>query len=379
VTMAVVFALAAALVLYTYLGYPALIALAARFRPAPAVRKGTGTPSVSVVIVVHNEAGLEEKLRNALALDYPREHLEIVVVSDGSTDETEDVVSRLSGEGVRLVALPGPRGKAAALNAAIPLTRGEILVLTDARQRLAPDSVRQLVAYFSDQTVGAVSGELHLEDAGSPTAGLVLYWRYEKLIRKAESRFDSAVGVTGAFYAMRRSLWPGLDPRTILDDVAVPMDIVLQGHRVLIAPEARASDRLSESAAHEYRRKVRTLAGNYQLLALRPALLDPFRNRLSWQLFSHKLARLAVPWCLPVLLLATVGLAAEGRPLFQAFLAGQLIFYMLAAAGALAALAGWRLRLASVPYAFALANVAAAHAFVGFVRGTAQPAWRARG
>lgn len=341
--------------------------------------KSTILPDVSLVIVVRNEeACLEQKLQSVVSLDYPLERLEILVVSDGSTDRSETIAKQFGGAGVRLLPLAGPRGKAAALAAAVPQTSGEILVLTDARQPLAADAVRQIVAYFADQTVGAVSGELLLETAPDvATAGLGSYWSYEKLIRKAESRFDSTVGVTGALYALRRSLWPGLDPRTILDDVAVPMEIVLSGRRVLFAPEARAWDRVGESSSHEYRRKVRTLAGNYQLLSLRPALLNPFRNRLLWQLVSHKLLRLAVPWCLPILLGSSAWLAADGRPLYQVLLTAQLLLYLLAIVGGLAARAGRPQRLAALPYAFALGNLAAAHALLSFVGGTAKAAWKA--
>src|SRR5262249_36607864 len=154
------------------------------------------------------ETYLRDKLRNVLGLDYPRARLEILVVSDGSTDGTEAIAADFAGQGVRLLPLPGPRGKAAALDQAVPQSRGEILVFTDARQPLAPDAVRRLVAYFSDPTVGAVSGELHIEaPPDAPTKGVGLYWRYEKILRRAESRFDSTVGVTGAIYALRKELF----------------------------------------------------------------------------------------------------------------------------------------------------------------------------
>jgi len=182
--------------------------------------------------------------------------------------------------------------------------------------------------------------------------------------------------VTGALYALRRPLFKPLDPRTILDDVAVPMEIVLAGYRVLFAPKASAFDRIESDSGREYRRKVRTLAGNYQLLALRPALLDPFRNRLLWQLVSHKLSRLAVPWCLLLLLLASA-LLARAHWFYAMALVAQLALYGLA-------LAGWRsarrqrpLRLTSLPYTFALLNLAAASGLLGFLRGTTRAAWKA--
>jgi cellulose synthase/poly-beta-1,6-N-acetylglucosamine synthase-like glycosyltransferase len=377
--MELAFWTAAGLVLYAYLGYPILIAIIARLWPAPLVRKEQLTPSLSLLIIVHNEeACLEDKLRNLLALDYPQDKLEILVVSDGSTDGTEAIATAFAQAGVRLLSFPGPRGKAACLNEAVPRAGGEIVVMTDARQPLARDAVRHLVGYFADPSVGAVSGELHLlAPTGTATGGVALYWRYEKLIRRAESRFDSTVGVTGALYALRKDLFVPLDPRTILDDVALPMEVVLAGRRVLFAPEARAWDRMAESPAHEYQRKVRTLAGNCQLLALRPALLHPLRDRLLWQLLSHKVLRLAVPWCLLVLFLASAQLALAGRTAYRLAFAAQALFYLLAAAGGLFARSRSPLRLTLLPYTLALLNLAAVRGLLGFLRGTESAAWKA--
>ncbi len=317
------FWLAAAAVFYSYLGYPALIHLAARLWPAPKAREDEdATPTVTVVIAARNEeACLGDKLRNLLALDYPRDRTDIVVGSDGSTDRTEAIAGGFAQDGVRLLALPGPRGKAAVLNDAVAVARGEILVMTDARQTLAADAVRRLVSCFA-------------------------------------------------------ALFKPLDPQTILDDVAVPMEIVMGGYRVLFAPKASAFDRIASDSEIEYRRKVRTLAGNYQVLALRPALLDPLRNRLFWQLVSHKLSRLAVPWFLVVLLLTSALL--RGMHWFYALaLAAQLAFYGLALAGWRYARKRRRLRLTSLPYTFALLNLAAASGLLGFLRGTERASWRA--
>jgi len=378
--VALAFWLAAAVVLYAWIGYPAVIALLARVRPAPTVRRDAIEPSVTVLIVARDEeAHLEAKLRSVLALDYPREKLEVLVASDGSTDRTEAIAASFAAEGVRLLPLAPPRGKASCLNEAVPRARGEVLVLTDARQALAPEAVRSLVAVLADPSVGAVSGELHLlAPSGEATEAVGLYWRYEKIVRRAESRFDSTVGVTGALYALRRELFTPLDPRAILDDVLVPMEVVLGGRRVVFEPGARAFDRVAESPAREYRRKVRTLAGNFQLLALRPALLDPFRNRLFFQLVSHKLARLAVPWCLVVLFTAGAGLAlAGGGPLYAAASGAQALFYLLALGGWAAARRGRPSRVTALPYTFVLLNLAAASGLLAFVRGTETAAWKA--
>jgi cellulose synthase/poly-beta-1,6-N-acetylglucosamine synthase-like glycosyltransferase len=366
---------AVAIVLYAYAGYPALVALAARVRPGAPIRKADIRPRVTAIVVARNEeTRIAAKLASLLALDYPRDSLDILVVSDGSTDRTEPLAREHAG--VALLALPGPRGKAACLNDALPQARGELLLLSDARQEIAPDALAALVAYFADPTVGAVSGELHLAaSADAPARDVGLYWRLEKSLRRAESRFDSTVGVTGALYAVRRELFPALDPRTILDDVAVPMAVVARGRRVLFAPEARVFDRIADDDAHEFRRKVRTLAGNFQLVALQPWLLNPFRNRLFWQTVSHKLLRLLVPWCLALVFVASLALAQ--RPVYAALLLTQLALYGLALLGWRRARRGKAPGLASAPYAFALLNLAAAVAFFAFLRGSERAAWKA--
>jgi cellulose synthase/poly-beta-1,6-N-acetylglucosamine synthase-like glycosyltransferase len=277
---------------------------------------------------------------------------------------------------VRLLRVPGPSGKAAALNRAVPEARGEVLVLGDTRQSFAVDAVRKLLRNLAEPGVGAVSGELFIDESGTggSTRGVGAYWRYEKAIRRAESAFDSTVGVTGAIYALRKELYRPLDPRTIIDDVAIPMEAVLQGYRVVFEPAAHAFDRASPDDAREYRRKVRTLSGNYQLVFLRPALLNPLRNRLFFQLVSHKLMRLAVPWLLLLLLLSSLLLAALGAGLFYlGALLAQLAFYLLALLGRIA---GARTPLLGVPYSFVLLNLAAAAALFGFLLGTERASWR---
>jgi cellulose synthase/poly-beta-1,6-N-acetylglucosamine synthase-like glycosyltransferase len=336
---------------------------------------------VSVVIAVHNEGDcIEAKLASCLALDYPKDRLEVVVASDGSDDRTDAVVLGFAPRGVRLVRLPRG-GKAAALNAGVAEARGEIVVLTDARYELEPGALRALVASFADPRVGAASGELHLRLPDDPQGGegLDLYWRYEKSIRRAESAFDSTVGVTGALWALRRELHVPLDPRTILDDVASPMEIVMAGFRVVFEPGARTYDRVADTPHHEYRRKNRTLAGNYQLLALRPALLDPRRNRLLFQLVSHKLARLAVPWCLPVLLATSASLARGGGRLYAWALLAQLGFYALAAAGWLRSRYGRGPRFLDPAYSLVLLHLAAVGGLLSFLGGAYRRGWKGTG
>jgi cellulose synthase/poly-beta-1,6-N-acetylglucosamine synthase-like glycosyltransferase len=319
-------------VAYAYLGYPALLALRRRLKARPA-RRGPATPSITVVIAARDEgARLLGKLENIRALDYPRDDLDVVIALDGDDGSAADLRA-LAATGVRVVVLPEHRGKAAALNAAVAEARGEIVVFADVRQRIAPDALRALVAPFADPEVGVVTGELVLTDeAGDEAADAVgLYWRYEKQIRAWESDVHSVVGATGALYAARRWLVAPLPEAAILDDVLTPMGLVLRGFRCVFEPGARVYDRVACCATAEYRRKVRTLAGNFQMLALMPQLLHPGRNPIWWQLVSHKVARLFVPYALLSLFVSTLFLTG---PFYAAALAAQLAFYVLAALGA---------------------------------------------
>jgi cellulose synthase/poly-beta-1,6-N-acetylglucosamine synthase-like glycosyltransferase len=230
-----------------------------------------------------------------------------------------------------------PRGKAAALNAGVARARHEILVFADARQTFAPDALRALVAPFADRRVGAVTGELILENAGAGEPGVAegvgLYWRYEKYLRRLESIVGSVLGATGAIYAMRRELWQPLPGDTILDDVLAPMRAVFAGRTIVFEARARAFDRAPEDPAAEARRKIRTLAGNVQILWLDPRLLIPVVNPVWLQYMSHKVGRLLVPYALVALLVSSAALASR-HVIYAAALALQSVFYLLAAYGA---------------------------------------------
>jgi biofilm PGA synthesis N-glycosyltransferase PgaC len=363
-----VFWLAMAVIAYAYAGYFAWLGMRAKWRPRP-VRRAAAEPPVSVVMVVRNEEGvLAEKLRNLMELDYPAERLQIVVISDGSTDGTEAILrehARNPQMQVMLNQLAG--GKALGLNDGLKLAQGEIVVFTDARQKIERDAVRRLVENFADIEVGAASGELMLGDPanGEIGRGMGLYWRIEKRVRELEALTGSVVGATGALYAVRRDLVVEVPAETILDDVFIPMNVARQGFRVLFDERARAWDSPDLGAEREFRRKVRTLTGNYQLLQLAPWLLRG-ENPLRFEFVSHKLIRLAVPFAL----VATLISAAFLPGLFYrvAFWA-QLGFYGLSLLG----WTGWRLgpvsRIVEVAYTFATLNLAALMAFVNFVTG----------
>jgi poly-beta-1,6-N-acetyl-D-glucosamine synthase len=342
--MLAVFWISLGLVLYIYAGYPVLLAVWSRVAERRRQTDERLTPPVSIVIAARNEGErLAARVENLLTLDYPPSRLEVIVVSDGSADRTAEVLApwtepRYGGPArVRLIERE-PQGKAAALNAGVAAARHDILVFADARQRFAPDAVRWLVAAFADPSVGAVSGELVLDcerDASRSTIGdgVDAYWRYEKWLRARESAIDSMLGVTGAIYAIRRACWRPLPYGTILDDVLAPMRAVLAGWRVVFEERAKAFDVIAPDATVESRRKTRTLAGNYQLLALEPRLLLPGVNRVWLQYLSHKLGRLLVPWALVVLFLASLALAPTSTFYMMAAVV-QSVFYGLALYGA---------------------------------------------
>ncbi len=305
------FLLSAAFAAYVVFGYPVLLGLLARLRPRP-IRKQPQLKTVTVLLPVRNgEAWIKQKLESILALDYPKELLQIIVVSDGSTDGTEQAARAFAPQGVELISMP-QSGKATALNEGMRRARGEILFFTDVRQKLASEALRNLVACFADPRVGVASGELIILRGGTlEEANVGLYWRYEKWIRKCQSRLDSVVGATGCIYAMRAALAGPLRPDAILDDVNLPLRAFFQGYRVILDESARAYD-YPTSLGSEFRRKVRTLAGVYQTIGEYPALLGP-RNRVWVHFMSHKLGRLLLPWALLVALASSFGLPGIWR------------------------------------------------------------------
>jgi poly-beta-1,6-N-acetyl-D-glucosamine synthase len=370
VKMRFVFWCAAALVGYSYLGYPLWLWLRSRCSPRP-VRRGSSAPSVSAVMVVRNEeAVIAGKLENLLALDYPQDKLEVIVVSDGSNDGTPGILSEYAQDSrVRVLEKSASEGKAAGLNDAIRVANGAVLLFTDARQQIEFHALRFLIENFADPEVGAASGQLMLGDpaTGETAKGMGLYWRIEKKIRELESSGGSVAGATGAIYCARRSLLGAspLPEGTILDDVLLPMQIVREGRRVIFDSRARAWDLPDLGDEREFSRKVRTLSGNYQLLQLAPWLLSS-ENPIRFEFLSHKLSRLAVPFALVALLVSPVFLSP---PFYRAALVLQLAFYVLS----LAALVGVRIgplsRVADPARTFVVLNSAALVAFVNFVIG----------
>jgi cellulose synthase/poly-beta-1,6-N-acetylglucosamine synthase-like glycosyltransferase len=313
--------------LYILFGYPLVLAVAP-FKLAPAVRKDLShRATVSLIMAVYNGAAhIRAKLETILALDYPKHLLQIIVVSDGSTDETESIVREYSDRGVALLLAPHS-GKAAALNLAFEQASGDLLFFTDVRQWLDPMALRHLVANFADPTVGAVTGEMRLRrgEAGEQ-ANMDLYWRYEIWARERQTRIDSIFNTTGCIYAMRRKLAMSLRPDTLSDDAALPLTAFFAGYRVIFDPEAIAIDDPA-LAGTEFRRRFRNLAGLWQTFARFPRLFGS-HNRMRFHFLSHKFGRLVLPWAILSTIVGT--LLLPDSSIRWSLIASEAIFFVLA-------------------------------------------------
>jgi Glycosyltransferases, probably involved in cell wall biogenesis len=338
----IVFALSLIGILYTYLGYPLVMWMLARLRTKPRSIEAI-TPSVSIVLAVHNGVDrLPGKIQHLLDLDYAAIK-EIIIVSDGSTDGTAEMLVSQRSRRIKTIVLHEHGGKAVAVNAGAALATGDLLLFVDIRPEIASGAIQQLVNNFADPSVGCVAGELLLKQDGHDAASQAvggLYWRYEQWIRKCEAAFDSPVGVYGGFYAIRRSLFTQLPPGIILDDMFQPLSIIRQGYRSVLDSGALVYDVWPKKVEGEFHRKVRTLAGNYQLFSMAPWTLS-LENRTVFQLVSHKLMRLVVPYLLVVLLISSA-LLSPGSKFMLALTALQV--------------AGWALALAGLRYRIPVVN-----------------------
>jgi cellulose synthase/poly-beta-1,6-N-acetylglucosamine synthase-like glycosyltransferase len=364
------------LLAHTYVGYPLLVALLGRLFPLRTNVDPQWLPTVSAVIPVYNAARyIGRKLDSLLALDYPADRFEILVYCDGSLDRSAAIVREYAARDPRVRLIEGTKrlGKPHALNVMREAARGEVFLMTDIRQPLARGALRALVARLSDPRVGCVSGNLVLK--GKSAAGL--YWRYENWIRNSEAQFRSMVGATGPIYVVRRADLAPLPVDVILDDQWIPMRLRLQGRRLLLCLEAQAFDSAFDDR-REFGRKVRTLAGNYQLFTRLPVLLVPFVNPSWFETVSHKLLRLAAPWVLAVLFVSSAVCAfspawAVGGPAWslalRALFAAQLVFYLAALAGATLG------RLGALARGFVVLSAAAVVGLWRYARGAQKVTW----
>lgn len=341
---------------YAYLGYPLLMRVLGRGR-RPAIAGSPETwPAITVVIAACNEeARIGARVRDVFAQDYPGDRLQVIVVDDGSGDATVRAAD-IGDPRCRVITLARNGGKAIALDTALRAVTTPITVFADARQRFAPGTLRALVRPFSDPEVGAVAGELRIRDAHGGQGDLGLYMRIERRLRHDESTLGWLHGVSGAIHALRTSLFVAMPAGTLLDDMWLPLHVVFAGKRVAMTEHAIAWDSASAHHGEEFARKVRTLAGNWQLIARLPRLLLPWRNPVWFAWCSHKLSRLLAPWAMLGALLAC---ALSPDPVYRALFLVQCIGYGFALSAILLPGIARRLPLASTAATFLMLNTAA--------------------
>jgi cellulose synthase/poly-beta-1,6-N-acetylglucosamine synthase-like glycosyltransferase len=378
----VAFWVSGVLLFYAYLGFPLLLALRSLVRrrserPRPAAHE----PTVTLVVVAHNEAAtIAAKVRNAYALDYPAERLEVVIASDGSDDGTDEIVARLARPKLRLLTLPRA-GKIPALNAAVSQATGEILVFSDANSMFAPDAIRALVAPFADPTVGAVGGnQRYLPGGDGHIAGLSerLYWAYDRALKRMQTDAGHMTAATGAIHAIRRRLYEPVPPG-VSDDFMTSTRAITGGYRLVFAPDAVAYETVAPSPQAEFQRKLRIIVRGLRGLWVRRELFNPLQYGFySVQLFSHKGLRWSACWLLLTLFGSSLSLHSAG-PFFALAARAQVAFYACAALGfALRGtpVAGHRLfKVFGIPFYFAMANYAALRAWVQVLQGRRLDRW----
>ena len=369
------FAGSAGLIGYTFLGYPALVALLARTRPRPVLADRSFRPPLSLIILAHNEEEvIEQKLRNTLELEYPADLLETIVVTDGSDDRTPQRAARF--ERTRLLHQPERRGKLAAMVRGAAAANGEVLVFSDANNLYSADALVQLMAPFSDASVGVVSGRKVIAN----TRGRALdrtegaYWRYESKLKQWESESGSVAAAVGEILAFRREAFPPIDSDSLVEDLVQVMTAAAAGWRVVYAPGAVSTEAASATLEDETTRRTRLVAGRWQVIGRLFPRLVLRQPGLAWRLFSHKLTRPLIPGALVVLAASNATLVRRSRCARLAA-GAQLGFYGAAVMGWRAELSGRRNRATYLAYYFCRMNLATLNAPLSLLRRRQEAAW----
>jgi cellulose synthase/poly-beta-1,6-N-acetylglucosamine synthase-like glycosyltransferase len=371
-----IFATAAFLLFYTYVGYPLFVTLLSFLRPVRATDL-KHTPTVSMLIAAHNEeAGIEKKLQQTVALDYPADKLEILVLSDGSVDRTDEIVKSFPDPRVRLVRVEPRKGKTNAQNFGVREAKGDVLVFSDATTIYHSQAIRKLAANYADSHVGAVSGRYQYFDAAgdSPTGlGSVAFWNYENLIKRAQSRLATITGCCGCIYSVRRSVYTDLNP-DIISDLVQPLWAIQKGYRVVFETEALAYEETTQSTQEEFSMRVRVVTRGMRGLLSVPDLFKPWKHPwICFQLVSHKVLRWLVPVFLLILFLANIALVS--KPFFAFTLALQIVFYLWALLARYVPIhRTWK--ILGVPLFFCTLNAAALVSLFKLLRGQKYTVWQ---
>jgi cellulose synthase/poly-beta-1,6-N-acetylglucosamine synthase-like glycosyltransferase len=366
---------AIALLVYVYVGYPALAIAMARIWPRP-VEKAAVHASVTAIITAYNEEKhIEQKIRNVLSLDYPQDRIDIIVASDASSDATDEIVVRFNAPNVRLLRVEGRLGKTACQNAAAEAAAGDILLFTDATTQIEAHALRAIADNFHDLSVGCVAGRLTYVAEQDDTTGRggKSYWNYEILLRMAESALGSLIGVSGCLYAIRRDVYRAIAPE-LISDFVVAMVVREQGLRTVLEPDAVCYEQTLDHPDRELSMRVRVGMRSLAALAVQKRFLDPFRfGAFAWQLWSHKLLRYLSPVFWMIAFLANIALAVQGR--YAWLLAMQLVLVFSGLIGFTPLRASAKSRLLAKPHYFLLTNLASAVSLIRFLRGERIVTW----
>lgn len=365
--MKIVFWISLFVVFYTFFGYGIVMYFLIKIRRAVKgkrviAEKGSYTPTLTLMIAAYNEADImEEKIKNTLALQYPADKFTIIIITDGSSDATPDIVARYPQ--IKLMHKPERAGKIAAMHRAMKEVTSEVAVFTDANTFLNDDAMLYIARHYADAKVGCVSGEKKVvaDDVADATAGEGFYWKYESTLKKWDAELYSVVGAAGELFSIRTSLYQPVPPDTILDDFMISLVVASQGYRIAYEPLACAVENGSESIGEELKRKIRIAAGGIQSILRLKQLMNPFKNFiLSFEYISHRVLRWTVTPFLMILVFILNGIIAlQTKQVFYIGLfACQCFFY-------LAALFGWmmekrqvKIKLLFIPYYFCMMNYA---------------------
>jgi len=371
---------------YTFAGYGIFLLLLVKIKRLIKVAKSaddtdTGLlPACTLVVAVYNEAHIiREKIINSLSLTYPPGKLKLVFITDGSTDNTPEIIGEYPQ--ITLLHQDGRMGKIAAVHRAMEHIRTEVVVFTDGNTMLNRDALKKICRHYTDKTVGAVAGEKRVtmqvtDDASA--AGEGFYWKYESALKKWDSELYSVVGAAGELFSIRRELYEAVTPDTILDDFMISMLIAAKGYRIVYEPEAYATESASENVSEELKRKIRIAAGGMQSVIRLKHLLNPFRYPLlSFQYISHRVLRWTItPFLLIVaFILNIVIVAAGGTFVYHLLLLAQVLFYLLALLGLLMENRQVRIKILFIPYYFCVMNYAVIAGIARYFTGKQSAVW----
>lgn len=364
------------LILYTYLFYPVLLIILDGLLRHKNYALSDEKPGISIIIAAYNEEKvIEDRIKNCLDLVYPQESMEIIIVSDGSDDKTNEIVSKYKNQGVVLREFEGRRGKVNVLNEIVPEAKYNIVILSDANTMFAKDAAKMIVRYFADQRIGCVCGRLHFISAEQSNSGELegFYWRYETFLKKLEGKQGSLLGANGGIFAIRKELFVKCPADTIVEDFVLPMEILKNGHDVVYAPEAVAVEESAKHIIQEKQRRVRIGAGDYQALFRLLPMLNPMKGYPALAFFSHKVLRWFVPFLMIIVFITNLFLIQ--RPFYACIFLAQCMFYVFAVFGQVLSWAGHSIKFFNLCYYFVSMNVALFLGFFRYLTGAQKVTW----